>query len=174
MIRIEGDVMGPNPFRTAEILQGLDESQLAQLAAIARTQSYRAGECLFLIGDAADRLFIVMSGRIELTFPLTLRGAPRDVCVETKGAGAALGWSALVKPYRFTLSGRAAEAAQVASFAREELEQVFEKDARIGRAFMKRISEVVGRRLLQMQALWARELQRTVEQEFGAPERSPG
>lgn len=76
--------------------------------------------------------------------------------------GSTLGWSALIKPYRFTLSARAAEPAKVAALTRPDLLRVLEADCRTGEKFMFHLAEIIGRRLLIIQALWARELQRAV------------
>jgi CRP-like cAMP-binding protein len=105
---------------------------------------------------------------VELTFPLSFGGAVREVSVESKTPGSVLGWSALVKPHRFTLSARAAEKSELATFSRTDLLRVFEADPRVGCVVMQHIAEVVGRRLLQVEALWARELQRVVTDSLAA------
>jgi CRP/FNR family cyclic AMP-dependent transcriptional regulator len=149
-------------LRRAAIFAGLPDTDVAQLVAVARGQQCRTDECLFLLGDHADRLYVVLRGRVELTFPLSFDGVVRDVAVESKTPGSALGWSALVKPHRFTLSARAAEPSELAAFPRQDLLRVFEAEPRIGYLVMRHVAEVVGRRLLQVEALWARELQRAV------------
>ncbi len=153
---------------TAEIFAGLQPEDVERLVAVACPRKCAKGECLFLLGDPADRLFVVVSGRIDLTFPLEVGGQVRDVPVESKTPGTALGWSALVKPYRFTLSAWAAENSELAAFRRESLLSVFEAHPRVGYTVMRRVAETIGRRLLQVQALWVRELQRVVkEHRFG-------
>ena len=155
-------------LRGAPIFAELGDDEAARLLQVARPRQCRQGDCLFLLGDAADRFYVVVSGRVELTFPLSFGGTVRDIQVESKTPGSALGWSALVKPYRFTLSARAAEASALAAFARQDLLRVFEAEPRIGYVVMRHVAEVVGRRLLQMQALWARELQRAVTDSLAA------
>jgi len=149
---------------TGDLFQGLNENQISRLTAIARPRSLRAGERLLLLGDNADRLYVVMKGRVDLCFPVSFHGTLKDVSVQSMAPGSALGWSALVKPYRFTLSARAQEDCEVAAFFRKDLLEVFENDPALGYIFMKRIAEIIGDRLLKIQALWARELQRSVTQ----------
>jgi CRP-like cAMP-binding protein len=155
-------------LRNAAIFRELQDTEAAQLLAVARPRECHKGECLFLLGDHADRLYVVVNGRVELTFPLSFGSAVRDVPVESKTPGSALGWSALVKPHRFTLSARAAETSELAAFLRQDLLRVFESEPRIGCVVMRHIAEVIGRRLLQVQALWARELQRVVTDSLAA------
>ncbi len=159
--------METGELRRAAIFGELQDTEAARLLEVARHQQCHQGECLFLLGDHADRLYVVLSGSVELTFPLSFGGVVRDVPVESKRPGSALGWSALVKPHRFTLSARAAEASELATFARRDLLHVFEAEPRIGYVVMRYVAEVVGRRLLQVQALWARELQRAVADSLG-------
>ncbi len=154
--------MDSSQLRSAPIFAELHEAEAARVLSVARTQRCHKGECLFLLGDHADRLYVMLSGKVELTFPIAFDGVVRDVPVELKTVGSALGWSALVKPHRFTLSARAAETSELAAFLRQDLLQVFEAEPRIGCVVMRHVAEVVGRRLLQVQALWARELQRAV------------
>jgi len=155
-------------LRRAAIFGELTEAEAARLLAAARPRQCYKGECLFLLGDHADRFYVVLAGKVELTFPLSFGGVVRDVPVESKTPGSAFGWSALVKPYRFALSARAAETAELAAFLRQDLFGVFEAEPRIGLVVMQHIAEIVGRRLLQVQALWARELQRAVTDSLAA------
>ena len=146
----------------AELSQGLSSDELRSLEAIAIPKILCAGEYLFLIGDIADRLYVVAKGRVDLCFPISLGGVTKDISVESITPGQTLGWSALVEPYRFTLSARGAEASELVAFTRNDLLRCFDADARVGLLLLSRISKIVGIRLLKMQALWARELQRTL------------
>jgi len=155
-------------LRKSNLFHGLTDTEAHRLDQIARPQSLRAGEYLFMLGDHADRLFVVVKGAVDLCFPLSLGGETRDISVETAPEGKTLGWSALVKPHRFTLSGRAVEDSEVCAFTRRDLLELFAIEPRIGYTFLTRISELVGIRHLRVQALWVRELQRTLMAEMAA------
>jgi CRP-like cAMP-binding protein len=146
----------------AELFGGLSGPTLRQLAAIGRSRAVGAGDYVFLLGDTAEYLYLVAKGRVELCFPMALHGVVKDVSVEPAAAGKILGWSALVKPYRFTLSARATEPSEVVGFPREELQRIFEADPQVGYRFVTELAELVGIRLLAFQALWVRELQRAL------------
>jgi len=155
-------MLDPATLIQGRLFDGLDHNQVSRLAAIARPRSLGAGECLILLGDYADRLYSVLRGKIELCFPFSFHGTVRDICVESILPDSALGWSALVKPYRFTLSAHAAEVSEVATFLRQDLKEVFDADPHIGYVFMRNMAEIIGSRLLRIQAMWARELQRAL------------
>jgi CRP-like cAMP-binding protein len=149
-------------LRRSHLLEGLDEVHVSRLTALARRRSLEAGERLFELGAEADRVFVVVEGTIELCVPLSIYGTIQEIAMESKGPGSALGWSAFVKPYRFRLSARATGPATVASFDRESVARLFEDDPSFGCRFLGRIAEIISERLLRIQVLWARELQRAV------------
>jgi CRP/FNR family transcriptional regulator, cyclic AMP receptor protein len=158
-----------------ELFDGVAPADVERLCSIASLQALQTGDYLFLLGEPADRVFVVLQGRLDVCLPLAFDGAMRDVAVETVGAGDALGWSAFVEPYRFTLSARAAEPSSVAAFPRQELWRVLDADPELGYHFSKRITELIGQRLLTFQALWARDLQRFLARSLatGSGEASP-
>ncbi len=149
-------------FAQCEVFDGLSPQALSRLAAVAEPQTYAAGDYPFLLGQEAEHVYIIRTGTVDMCLPVGVRGEVQQVPVETKGAGSALGWSAVVEPHRFRLSARAAEACELAAFPRKELLRLFDDDPRSGYAFVQRIAEIIGQRLLKAQALWVRELQRTI------------
>ena len=147
-------------LKRAELFEGLNDDEFQRLTDIGRLETLRAGEYLFLLGEDAVAFHVVTKGSLDLCFPMPIGDNVKDISVESVGEGKALGWSALVKPYRFTLSARATEPSEVVSFARRALIDLFEHDPHLGYMFFMRISELVGLRLETFQALWVRELRR--------------
>ena len=152
-------------LRQVELFRDLSSDGLRRVLEIGKGETLDAGQYLFLLGDDANELFVVLKGSLSLCLPIALRGSVKDITVESVGAGQALGWSALVKPYRFTLSARAVEPSEVVGFARKDLQRLFQAEVGMGYSVLARISEVMGIRLVTFQALWVRELQRSLESE---------
>ncbi len=159
-------------LKDSELFADISDAQFQKLLDVSEISDLPQGQYLFLLGDHADRVFVVLSGGIEVCFPLTVAGEIQDIPLEIRRAGHLLGWSALVKPYRFTLSARSAEPSRVASISRQDLDGLFAEDPAFGLLFMSRLAEVIGRRFLTVQALWARELQRAITGGLGHPETS--
>ena len=90
-------------LRAAELFAGLDAAKLARLGAIARKRSLASGDYLFLLGDSAQYVSLVARGLVDLCLPIQIGGIVKDITVEAAGPGKVIGWSALVRPYRFTL-----------------------------------------------------------------------
>lgn len=153
------------PVSQGELFRDLSGEGVQRILAIGKGQTLGTGQYLFLLGDQAEALYVVRSGKLELCLPIPLHGQAKDIVVESVGVGQALGWSALVKPYRFTMSARASEPSEVVGFARDDLQQLFAAEPGLGISVLTRVSEIVGIRLITFQMLWARELQRAVEAE---------
>jgi CRP/FNR family cyclic AMP-dependent transcriptional regulator len=152
-------------LRNSDLCKGLSDEEFQKIASLAKRFTHSTGEYLFMLGDAADHLYVVLEGKVALCFPMSFGDVMKDVTVESARPGQTLGWSTMVKPYRFTLSARATETTQLVSFLRSDLLRLFENEPRIGYLVTTEISELLGFRLLRGQALWARELQRTVDAE---------
>ena len=147
----------------ADLLNGLAEGEAERILALGSRTALSAGQVLFNLGDAADSLFVVESGRVALTLPLRLPDGQRDVLIEERSPGQALGWSALVPPHRFTLKAAAAIDSEVLALGRTALFEHFAAHPDVGYVVTRNVSAVVGQRLQVLQTMWLREMQRVVE-----------
>jgi toluene monooxygenase system ferredoxin subunit len=147
-----------------ELLNGISSAEAEQLLKLGTRVVVPAGTSLFRLGDPADRLFLVERGRIKLTLPMSVRGRQEDIFVEERAPGQAVGWSALIPPYRFTLTATAAlYEAEVIALPREALLKYFADHPAAGYKIALNLAVVVGHRLQLFQTMWLREVQRTVE-----------
>jgi CRP-like cAMP-binding protein len=115
------------------------------------------------LGADADIIYIVERGRIKLTLPLKVRGREESIFVEEKTPGQTVGWSALIPPYRFTLTATAPVDTEVIAISRDPLLKMFAELPEVGRTAALNLAAVIGHRLQLFQAMWLREIQRTVE-----------
>ncbi len=151
------------------LFRGLTPGQCETFGTIARKRRIPAGEDVFRLGQEATMLFVVCSGVVQLTVSLKLKttGDDRDVVVEEVGEGETLAWSALVEPHRFTMSGRARTDVDLLGFARRDLQTMLAVHPDAGLRIMTNLAQLISRRLGVVQAMWNRELQRTVSGTFG-------
>ena len=146
-----------------ELLSGLSPAEVDQVLALGSRLTVPSGGSLFRLGDRADSLFLIERGRIHLSFPMMVRGKEEDVFFEEKSAGQTVGWSAMVSPYRFTLSASAPLETEVIALPREALGAFCERSPEAGRKICLNLAVLVGQRLQLVQAMWMREMQRVVE-----------
>lgn len=151
----------------AELFAGLGEEACRALAALGRPRRVPPGEVLFRLGEEADEVFVIRRGRVELTFPLTVMGEPREIRFYSLEPGNTLAWSALVPPHRLTMSARTATEVELVGFARARLLALFSERPELGYAVMARLCRAVGGRFQEMSALWVREVQRNVSRAHG-------
>jgi CRP-like cAMP-binding protein len=127
-----------------EVFAGLDQSTLELLAGCASNVVFDAGERLFAEGGQADRFWIVRHGRVALEVMVPGAG---QMTVETLGAGAVVGWSWLVAPYRWYFDAVAQEATRATVFDVACVRSKMDADARVGYQLLSRFVMVIVDRL---------------------------
>jgi CRP/FNR family transcriptional regulator, cyclic AMP receptor protein len=147
----------------ADLLHGLSPEEAERVLALGKRTLMTAGAELFHLGDAADCIYLVSRGKLRLTLPMQVRNHEENVLVEERSSGQTVGWSALIAPYRFTLTATAEIETEVVALPREALTAHFIANPETGYAVSVNLSSVIGQRLQLFQAMWVREIQRMVE-----------
>ena len=153
------DRLGDFEPSRAAIFEGISNGAIEKLCSRGQVETYESGHLLLQRGQNASELMILREGVVELLIPVQIMGVTRDLTVESKQVGDVVAWSALVHPYRFTLSARCASKCVLNTFDRETLHEFFDADPCTGYLFMRNLAGVIGRRLQAMQAIWVRDLQ---------------
>jgi CRP-like cAMP-binding protein len=146
-----------------DLLKGLAPEEAARVLALGKRVVVNTGAELFHLGDAADSIYLVARGWLRLTLPMQVRSHEEDILVEERSSGQTVGWSALIPPYRFTLTASAPLETEVIALSREALTSYFTAHPDTGYTVSLNLSSVIGHRLQLFQAMWLREIQRMVE-----------
>lgn len=146
-----------------DLFEGLPQEEVDKTLALGVRMVLPTGAELFHLGGEADRIYLIVRGRLRLTMPMQVRGREQDVLVEERGPGHTVGWSALIPPYRFTLTAAAPLETEVIAFSREALQHHFNAFPESGCAVFLNLAAVVGQRLQLFQTMWLREMERLVE-----------
>ena len=146
-----------------DLLAGLRADQARDVMALGQRLLLSSGAELFHLGQEAEKLYVILRGRIRLTLPMTVRGSAEEVMVEERSAGQTVGWSALTPPYRFTLTASAPLETEVLTISRDKLLAHFTANPDVGQVVAMNVAGVIGERLQLFQTMWLREMQRTVE-----------
>jgi CRP-like cAMP-binding protein len=147
----------------ADLLKGLAPAEAERLLAFGKRMLLTTGGELFHLGDVAESIYLIVRGRLRLTLPMQVRSREEDVLVEERTSGQTVGWSALIPPYRFTLTAAAPLETEVIALSREALNTYFAGHPDTGYAVSLNLASVIGQRLQLFQAMWLREVQRMVE-----------
>ena len=125
-------------------LKGMTEQQLELLGADSYPTEFRPNERILSEGGVANRFYLITEGRVEVE-SRTFEG--EAVAIETLGPGDVVGWSWLLPPYYWQFDARAAVHTKAICFYGTHLGKVCEENHDIGYELMKRISEIVVKRL---------------------------
>src|SRR4051794_20031212 len=146
-----------------ELLNGLTAPEAAEVLALGKRLLLSSGAELFHLGEDAESLCVIQRGRVRLTLPMEGGGGDEDVLGEERARGQTVGWSALIPPYRFTLTATTPLETEVITLTREALKRHFAIQPEVGEAVLLNLAAVIGQRLQLFQTMWLREMQRTVE-----------
>ena len=111
------------------LFQGLSDSQLDNLSTIGIEAPVQKGKWLFREEEDLQQIFILIDGAVELLttvdaieLPLTILRSPGDC----------FGTSALVEPYKYSLSARGVEDGSLLAMNRVDLEALIKQDHELG------------------------------------------
>ena len=131
-------------FRRAPLFTELSDRQLTALAAIARPETYKAGDSIFKEGDPGDRLFLIAEGAVRIS--RVVPGAGEEA-IAVLQAGACFGEMAVLdRPDRST-DAIANRSTTVWAIGQPELDLVLEADHELGYRFLRALVRQLSRRL---------------------------
>ncbi len=127
---------------------GINHHILEEIAMISNTIETAEDQWLFYEGDTADSLYIVIEGAIGLTTSIFLEDKSRDIEISTPIIERELlGWSALIKPHKYTSGGIAKRKSKLIEIEAVALRQLLDDNPEYGYQVMKGIGEVINERL---------------------------
>jgi CRP/FNR family cyclic AMP-dependent transcriptional regulator len=127
-----------------EFFAGLGEDALKFLSACSNTRAIKKGQLLFRQGEAADKFYVVRSGRITVQMP-AIMGPPLEI--QTLGKDQVLGWSWLISPYKWTFQSRAEEDSELLEFDGPAILARCEREPKFGYELLKKFAGLMSVRL---------------------------
>jgi len=143
------DIVSHQPF-----FAELTESQVGMLTENARYRRFKSGEYVFHDGNLANRIFMVVAGKIALETP---GQDGQFVRLQTVGVGEILGWPSPLPHSVRCLRARALEATEVIYYCGDRFRQLCDQDHDLGYHLSQRLAEVTMRRLQRARGLLARQ-----------------
>jgi CRP-like cAMP-binding protein len=110
----------------------------------ARPVHFEAGEVVFREGEPADGIYLIQTGKVQLEAFAWERGL---VPIQTLSSGDVMGWSWLFPPYFWRFGARALEATNALFIHGLPLRNECESDHDFGYEVMKRLAEIILKRL---------------------------
>jgi CRP-like cAMP-binding protein len=135
--------------------KGFDEGELKKLSDVATEESYKAGVQIYKKGDPAKALFLVQEGKVVMVMESYMGTArpPMQVTVDIVTKGDAMGWSAVVEPYAYTLGARCIDDTKAIVFDASKLRELLAKDSALAFKFIHATARVIATRLTHTQII---------------------
>lgn len=123
---------------------GLSAQHLERIARHATVERFPADTVLFTEGAPAERVYLVVTGRVALELHVPGRGAH---VVDTVDECDAVGWSWVLPPYRWFFDARAVTDVVAVVVDAAALRGEADADPAFGYALLQRVTAVMLRRL---------------------------
>jgi len=135
-----------------ELFEGLPEEALRSIAALCDPVSFEPHRTIFAMGQPADRTYLLLEGKVQLSLHTTALSKPATVTyLETTGQ--TFGWSAVIGSGYYTSAAQAVTPVRAIVFQGSELMQYLTQNPAAGFVVMKRVAQVMSQRLGAMRKL---------------------
>jgi CRP-like cAMP-binding protein len=138
-MKINTTTLAEQPF-----LKGMSTRQLEILVENSMMAEFKTDERIIYEGGPANRFYLILQGRVDLESPVM---GGDGIHIQTLGAGDVLGWSWLYPPYLWHFDARAVTPVTAIFFYGTRLRELCEENHDLGYELMKRVSEILIRRL---------------------------
>ena len=136
-------------LRDCEVFSSLSDTELESIVHSAEEKQFEAGTTIFQAGDRADELLVLQEGKValQLTLPQGNGQMSRRVTVDIISRNEIVGWSAIVEPHIYTLTGVCLQKVKVLSLSATKLRHMLQDNHKIGHEVLKELIKVVASRL---------------------------
>lgn len=128
------------------VFAGLDVADLDAIGRISYVQEFEAGEELMTEGATADKLYLILKGKVEVK---VRSPEGRQVLIDELGPGEMLGWGAVMEPHIYAGSAWTAEPSELIVVDGESLRELCERNQRLGYHIVRAVGETISKRFGQ-------------------------
>ena len=137
-------------LKKTELFETLTGSQLNDLLSQSLIKSYRQGDTIFLQGEEATHLYILINGSVDLT----VRAQEKIDFMTSKieKDGAVFGTASLMEPFRYNVSAICLKPSEVLVLDASVIKKRMEEDPEMGMEIMKKLATIYFNRLNQLRS----------------------
>ncbi len=125
------------------MLRYLTDEMLEKLIPVTDLLLFDENEFIFRQGDEADRLYMLMEGKVLLELDVS---DSITVSVSSIKPGQAFGWSAMLEEASFSVNALCSERCEVLSIRSEKLKALLEQDHTMGYILSQRLLAIMKKR----------------------------
>ncbi|OMH39112.1 cyclic nucleotide-binding domain-containing protein [Motiliproteus sp. MSK22-1] len=138
------------PLQSYALFGGVSDDELPVIESLLKTEHFATGEYLCHQGDPGDRLFLILSGSVEI---LSESANGELTCLAVRKQGESIGEMTLIDIQNRSASIRALEKVTVRSLSHFDLQQLYESHQQLFILIIMNIAREISRRLRTMNAL---------------------
>jgi CRP-like cAMP-binding protein len=153
-----------NPLAEFKFFSEVKPDTLESIARKGEVVEYKAADVIFRFDEPATHLYGVMEGEVNLSvvfkdkvlkteieyeeaIQASMVEEEKSIVVDSVLPGQVFGWASLVGAGRRTVTARCAQASRVFVLPAVELKTMFEADKALGYVIMKKLSDIISKRL---------------------------
>jgi CRP-like cAMP-binding protein len=142
----------------------VDPDTLEAIAGKGEILEFKAEDVIFHVDEPATHFYGLLEGKIDLVLifkdkvlktdveyeeaiQATMVDEEKEIIVDTVSAGQVFGWASIVGPSKRTVNAECSEGSRVIAIPGDALIAMFEKDHTLGFTIMKRMSDIIAKRL---------------------------
>lgn len=140
-------VESANALQSAELFSGVPDATLERIAGIAKREEHEAGSTLYTVGDPAEHIYVLESGRVNFAIGRGERTAPAGFALRK---GEVFGWNALLEHYPQRIAtATCLDNASLLKISGKEMLQHLAAEPVAGYAVMRRLASLINRYLAE-------------------------
>jgi signal transduction histidine kinase len=136
-------------LRQYDLFANLPDETLAEIARLAKEQTFPDGATIFSENAPADHLYLILEGKVSLEKLVQLgrTGTPRKATISVLWSGHTLGWSSIVAPYSYTSSGVCLEETKILAIPGSELRTLLHDQPEVGCEVLRQVASIIRSRM---------------------------
>jgi CRP-like cAMP-binding protein len=146
-------MVSADKLRNFSFFKGFTDAELQNFTDITAEESYKAGVQIWKKGDPAQKFVLLEEGKVLMTMDTYVgpNRPPLQVTVDVVTKGEAMGWSAVVEPYLYTLGARCIDDSKLIVLDASKLRAMINADIVLGSKFIHATTKVIATRLIHTQ-----------------------
>ena len=142
----------------------VDSATLEAIAKKGEILKFKAKDVIFRVDEPATHFYGLIEGEINLilvfkdkilktdieyeeAIQASIVDEEKEIIVDTVKAGQVFGWASLVGPAKRTVNAACSQNCRVIALPADALKSMFDKDHTLGYIIMKRLSDIIAKRL---------------------------
>jgi len=156
--------MGKNLLTGFKFFSEVVPESLEMIGQKCEVLEFGTGDVIFQFDEPASRLYGLLEGEVDLSIVFkdkvlqteiqyeesikaSIIDKEKSIVIDTVLPGQIFGWASLVGPARRTVTAGCTEDCRVVAVAADDLQAMFAKDHYLGYVIMKKLSDIIARRL---------------------------